>query len=210
MKVKEPMPDQYLEGIDVSSHQDNIDWGIVGQKGIGFAYVRATIGEYDIDSRFTRNWNGIADSGLSRGAYHYFWPLAFSQGQAQNFLNAVSVPQPGDLPPALDLEEAVPKNDPLKHDTWLDVPFDQRLPMIQNWLDAVEEATGRKPIIYTRQNFIEELLGDGVQSLSEYPLWIAHYGVPQPSFPPQWASWTFWQYTDKGAVNGIAGPIDRN
>lgn len=82
--------------------------------------------------------------------------------------------------------------------------------MIQNWLNAVEQTVGTKPVIYTRQNFIEGLLGDGIQELADYPLWIAHYDVQQPTLPASWSSWSFWQYTEKGAVRGIIGNVDRN
>jgi lysozyme len=82
--------------------------------------------------------------------------------------------------------------------------------MIQNWLRTVEQAFGIKPVIYTRQNFIEGLLGDGVQELEDYPLWIAHYDVQQPSVPASWTSWNFWQYTETGSVQGVNGNVDRD
>jgi len=142
---------------------------------------------------------------LCAAPIHYFWPLTAWQDQADNFINAVGNLQAGDLPPALDLEGALASNDPQKPNGWLDVPIDQRLPMIQNWLNAVEQTVGIKPVIYTRQNFIEGLLGNGIQELADYPLWIADYDVQQPTLPASWSSWSFWQYTEKGAVRGLSG-----
>lgn len=199
-----------LEGLDISGHQGTIDWSGIKDASLNFVYVRATIGGHQVDSHFAANWNGVADAGLIRGAYHFFWPLTAWQDQGTNFINTLGALKAGDLPPALDLEEAISANDPQKHNCWLDVPAGQRLPMIQNWLNAVEDAVGIKPVIYTRQNFIENLLGDGIQQLADYPLWIAHYGVEQPAFPTSWASWNFWQYTETGSVQGIDGYVDRD
>jgi lysozyme len=38
-----------------------------------------------------------------------------------------------------------------------------------------------------------------------YPLWVAHYGVADPSIPAGWERWTFWQHSDAGRVAGIGG-----
>lgn len=199
-----------VEGLDISVHQGAIDWSAITQSELNFVYVRATIGGRQLDPHFSANWSAVGDTGLIRGAYHFFWPLTAWQDQSNNFVNSLGALETGDLPPALDLEEAIDANDPQRHDCWLDVPADQRLPMIQNWLNAVERAVGCKPVIYTRQNFIEGLLGGGVQQLADHPLWIAHYDVQQPVFPHNWASWNFWQYTEKGSVRGINGYVDRD
>ena len=204
------MPEQLLEGIDVSVHQGLINWHAVADAGVNFAFARATIGAQQLDPRFSANWIAIRNAGLTRGAYQCFWPPTPSQQQAKNFIAAVGMLERGDLPPVLDIEEAVGATDPQRRDTWLDVPPQQRLPMIQGWLDAVADAFGATPVVYTRQNYIESLLGDDLRSLSAYPLWIAHYNAAKPALPPAWAAWTFWQYTDKGKLPGIDGNVDRN
>lgn len=201
------MANAFVQGIDVSTHQGHVNWSAVSKAAISFAFARATIGGQQTDAQFAVNWTGIRTAGLRRGAYHYFWPATSWQEQAKNFIHTVGTLQSGDLPPALDLEEAFLTSNP-KHDVWTDVPTDQRLPMIQNWLGAVETAMGVRSIIYTRQNFIEPLLGDGVQKLSHSPLWIAHYGVQQPKFSASWSTWTFWQNSEKGNVNGVNGNVD--
>lgn len=198
------------EGLDVSSHQGEIDWSAIPHAGVTFVFVRASIGGHQVDSQFEANWSAAAAVGLIRGAYHYFWPLTAWREQANNLINTVGTLQAGDLAPALDLEEAIGANDPQKRNVWLDVPANQQLPMIQNWLRTAEQAFGIKPVIYTRQDFIESLLGDGVQELADYPLWIAHYDVQQPSVPASWTSWNFWQYTETGSVQGVNGNVDRD
>jgi lysozyme len=201
------MPNAFVRGIDVSSNQGDIDWNAVSQSDLGFAFSRATIGGHQTDSQFRDSWNGIRNFALMRGAYHYFWPLTPWQEQATNFTGAVGALESGDLPPVLDLEEAFLKTDP-HHDVWADITYDERLPMIQNWLNEVLLELGMRPIVYTRQNFIERLLGDGVEAISDSLLWIEHYDVPEPRIPKVWSSWHFWQQTDTGEVDGIRGHVD--
>jgi lysozyme len=59
-------------GIDVSHWDENINWTKVAQTGVKFAFAKATQGSSHIDQNFVKNWNGIRNSGLIAGAYHYF------------------------------------------------------------------------------------------------------------------------------------------
>jgi lysozyme len=199
-----------LLGIDVSSNQGPIDWEAVSKAKFSFAFLRATIGAHTSDQMFAFNWMAIRGSGLVRGAYHYFWPLTSAAEQADKYIAAVGALVPGDLPPAIDLEEAYLKKDTNHdHEFWKTIPRDERLPMILGWLSRVESALGRKPIIYSRDNFLENLLGENVLELAPYALWIAHYtDAPQPRIPSAWRNWTFWQYTEEGAVGGVSGKVD--
>lgn len=43
-------------GIDVSRHQDDIDWPSVAEDGIEFAVIKATEGGDWVDPRFEENW----------------------------------------------------------------------------------------------------------------------------------------------------------
>lgn len=84
----------------------------------------------------------------------------------------------------MDLEEAVSKSDPLQRDAGQDIPANQRLSIIQIWPIQVDQGLGLRPI-YTRQNFIQFLLGNSVSALATCPLWIAPYEVPAPSIPSE-------------------------
>jgi lysozyme len=199
-----------VTGIDVSSNQGSVNWSLVAGQNLAFAYIRATVGAHTADARFAGNWTRIYGTGLLRGAYHFFWPLAAASDQADHFVEIVGRLLPGDLPPVLDLEEAYLNAAP-QQDVWTTVSPDNRLPMILNWLTAVEHSFGIRPIIYSRQNFLENLLGDKVAELSSYLLWIAEYtAAPTPRTPTAWSSWTLWQYSDQGNVAGITGNVDQD
>jgi len=74
------------------------------------------------------------------------------------------------------------------------------------FLDHIEKATGKIPIIYGSPAFLREL---GLPALfTRFPLWVAHYGVSQPLIPTPWKTWTFWQCNENANVAGIANPCD--
>jgi lysozyme len=192
-----------LLGIDVSHYNGVISWKAVAAAGIAFAYAKATESLGVSDKRFPANWAGMKQAGLPRGAYHFFHPAKPVQAQAAKFIAAVGALAAGDLPPMLDLEETSAAKD-----EWDGVPLAERVPLALQWLKIVERALGRKPIVYTRRGFVQQKLGKAA-ALASYPLWVAHYTkAPKPALPPGWNTWTIWQYSDAGAVDGITGKVD--
>jgi LysM repeat protein len=128
--------------------------------------------------------------------------------QANNFIGYVkSMNDNGELPPVLDLEA---------HDNQ---SKDKVIATAKTWLDLVEAEFGRKPIIYSGQYFLQDhfsVPGGGPPPWAkDYPLWEAQYpnsyapGM-MPYLPKGWFAWTFWQYSDKGQVNGINAAVDMN
>jgi LysM repeat protein len=96
---------------------------------------------------------------------------------------------------------------------------DKIIPAVKTYLERVEEALEKKPIIYSGYYFLQDYLSEagGGPPLwaKDYPLWIAQYPnqyVPgmQPSLPRGWFKWTFWQYSEMGRVNGINADVDLN
>ncbi len=67
-----PWLSHYVEGVDVSSHQEAIDWRALAGTGVKFAYIKASEGADFRDERFASNWRDSAAAGIKRGAYHYF------------------------------------------------------------------------------------------------------------------------------------------
>lgn len=178
-------------GVDVSSHQGDIDWSLVAADGVAFAYLKATEGAGFTDTHFRRNWDGARAAGITPGAYHYFTLCSSGVEQAEDFL-AAAPPEDSALPPALDLE--------------FDGACEQKpeAAAVQAEIDAftavVEEAWGRRLVIY---------------SSSE---WRRHYGLPVADPRPDWLfsagerpaaeDWTVWQLRFDGEVSGIAGGVD--
>ncbi|NER05915.1 MAG: alpha/beta fold hydrolase, partial [Okeania sp. SIO3C4] len=185
------------KGIDVANHQGNVNWQEVKNDGYSFAFVKATEGTTFLDPYFHDNWEEMKDVGISRGAYHYFHPNIDPVQQANYFLNTIGTLEANDLPPVLDVEVSN------------GIDANGIVNSVRQWLDVVEEGTGRKPIIYTYPYFWENSVGNS-QEFADYPLWIAHYDTEQPRVPGGWDDWTFWQKTSSGSVDGIAGNVDLN
>jgi lysozyme len=181
-----------IQGIDVSHFQGTVNWQEVKQAGMKFAIVKATEGQTTVDSQFNNNWQNIKAEGLLRGAYHFFDAGIDGTSQANHFLQIAQV-EAGDLPPVLDVESAASASNATI------------LQEVQNWLDTVEQALNRLPMIYTTASFWNSHLNN---SFGKYPLWVAEYGVSVPKIPAGWSNWQFWQYSQSGSVEGVSGSVD--
>lgn len=191
-----------LQGIDVSHHQGTVDWSAVANAGVLFAFAKATEGDSFVDSQFVANWAGMKNAGIIRGAYHFFHPAKPAKAQGDKFLEVVNTLELGDLPPALDIEETP------GHNEWNDLPQEDRISGVLDWLSQIEQALELKPFLYTRRGFLKQYLGDP-GPLTSFPLWIAHYtNASQPAVPAGWDEWTLWQYSESGTVEGIASDVD--
>lgn len=186
-----------VHGIDVSRYQDAIDWPDVkamrkNNISIRFCFIKATEGSDDVDKRFKRNWRTAKETGIVRGAYHFFNPYKDGSTQAKHFIETVTL-QSGDMPPVLDIEQLsnVPKQ-----------ILQQRISV---WLMMVEKHYKIKPVIYTGADFYQKYLAD---KFDDYPLWVAHYLVKDK--PRVKRNWSFWQHSEAGHVNGIDAYVDFN
>ncbi|MEM7247958.1 MAG: GH25 family lysozyme [Acidobacteriota bacterium] len=183
-----------LDGIDVSHLQGVVDWEQVAASGKVFAFAKATEGITFVDPQFQANWAGMKKAGLVRGAYGFYRVGDDPKAQARNFLSQVSL-EPGDLPPVVDIETmGGVKMSPTRLAAEL-----------REYLQTLEQATGRRPIIYTGWGFWDP---DLVASFGDHPLWVADYGPGKLRLPDGWTRWTFWQHSQHGQVPGVSGPVD--
>lgn len=173
-----------LFGIDISVYQgDEMDFLTKHQDSLSFVICRATLGITVTDPDFANNWALIQQKGFIRGAYHFFECDDDPKQQAAHFLSVIGTLSPNDLPPILDFEKKG-----LAGVT--DTALIQRNLLI--FLNAVEAATGRTPMIYVSSDFATSYLTN--PAFAKYPLYVADYnGENQPDVPAPWQSWTFWQ-----------------
>jgi GH25 family lysozyme M1 (1,4-beta-N-acetylmuramidase) len=180
-----PAPSANVRGIDVSTYEGDVQWSAVKQAGYAFSFARVSDGLGTRDETFARNWRGMKSVGIVRGAYQYF------------VTEAVGTLGDGDLPVVLDLESSSGQSSSTVKARAL------------SWLQRVETATGKLPIVYTFIGFWETL-GE-TSAFKKYPLWVANYKVSCPSIPDTWGSaYRFWQYSESGSVPGISGDVDMN
>jgi len=182
-------------GIDVSYHQDTIEWSKVHRAGIKFAFIRVSDGLIVDDPEFTRNWANARAAKVARGAYQFFRPEANAIAQADKLIAAIADDE-GELPPAIDVEVTGGLRPA------------QIAKQVTLWIDRVRSRLGVEPIVYTSPDFWRDAVGSA--DLSSQPLWIAHYTKDCPRVPAPWTRWTFWQYSKTGRVPGIKGHVDLN
>ncbi len=181
-----------FQGIDVSHHQNTVDWAKVRTAGKSFAFAKATEGIDWVDPTFSTNWAAMQQVGLVRGAYHFFVAKDDAEAQAQHFIATVQL-EPGDLPPAVDVEVS-------DGDSVADIQAGVLI-----WLKTIEAHYGVKPILYSDETFLNQDLAEGFEA---YPLWIAEYSEDAPTSIGSWTKWTFWQYSQTGEVDGVDGDVD--
>jgi lysozyme len=189
-----------VQGIDVSYYQGDIDWKKVGDAGVHFTYIKATEGGDRLDPKFLANWQAAKRAGLARGAYHFMYWCRPARDQASWFM--LNVPGDGDaLPPVLDVEwNSHSKTCPHR------IARGKAIAKIKIMLEAMEEHTGKRPIIYTDPKFHREVL-EG--EFTDYHFWLRSVAA-KPEAKYRARDWAFWQFTTTGRVHGVDGPVDRN
>jgi lysozyme len=194
-----PPQTTWQTGIDVSSHQPDVDWDQVAAAGHRFAIVKATESIDYLNPEFARDWAEIPRVGMKRGAYHFARPdlTDGADAEASYFCQQVLAQGPlvaGDLL-VLDLERG---NGDLS--AWS-----------RAFADRVQLLTGLLPMIYTGGPFATEHGLANDLSLGSLGLWIANYREPPPpSAPAPWSTIQIWQDSATASVPGVGGDCDHN
>lgn len=194
------------KGIDVSHHQGEIDWNKVKADGYEFAIVRIAYRGYGVstgnlhsDKRYYENIIGAQEAGLDVGVYVF--SQAINEEEALEEAELVIDSLEGielQLPVVFDPE--LIRDDTARTD---EVTGEQFTKNTIVFCERIKQA-GFQPMIYSNM-YWEAFLFD-LEQLSEYPIWYADYEkVPQTPY-----HFTFWQYSEKGIVDGIAGVTDLN
>lgn len=185
-------PEKYpVRGIDISSHNGNIDFNKVAADGIEFVFIKASEGRDFKDKKFRENYNRAKSAGLKTGIYHFFRFDRDGVEQAINFLKTV-----GSRRPELGLVIDVEKNG--NPDTVPKATVNSRLTAMVEYLNLL----GHRVMFYTNLDGYYEYLAD---SFPGYPLWICRFQEN-----PINAEWSFWQFNHRGVVKGIDGKVDLN
>lgn len=192
-----PSHDRFpIRGIDVSNHQGSIDWDRLDKAQVQFAFIKSTEGGDFKDRSFERNWIDARENKIVVSAYHFFTFCRSGSEQAMNFIE--SVPNvPDMLPPAIDLEYS--------GNCKLTKSREQLLADIDDYIKIIEAEYNQKIIIYVTESFYNDYL---IGLYPDNPLWVRD--VYREARVRDTRLWTFWQYTDKGRVDGITTRVDLN
>lgn len=193
------MAQTILHGIDVSSYQGSVNWDQIQLDHEVFAATKATEGNYYHDERFPTDWYGMQMHGLRRFAYHFLIDDIPAQEQVDYhhaYVRDNGHYLYGDAG-LLDVEEAS-----ISHAV-------NTQAVIEAFILAFWHDINKPLMLYTNYNTWVNIMGNPVSSIiAECPLWLADWGP----YVPQIGQWpnglSFWQYSDVGRLNGIAGYVD--
>lgn len=180
-----------LKGIDISSHQGDIDLSVLG--GVDFVIVKATEGTGYVNPYCDSKYQQARNLGKCVGFYHF----AGTQGataEAEYFCDNCSG-YFGTGIPVLDWEG------------------DQSVAWVNEFVHHVHERTGVWPWIYGNPWRFNQ--GGVEQNCAR---WVAEYpNVIRPGLdfdpgqtPPADGLVACWQYASDGAVSGYSGNLDIN
>ncbi|WP_438828469.1 lysozyme [Streptomyces hesseae] len=188
-----------VEGVDVSSHNGNVPWSTLWNKGARFAYVKATEGTSYRNPSFSQQYNGSYDAGMIRGAYHFALPSnSGGADQADYFVDHGGgwSDDGRTLPGVLDMEY-----NPYGS-TCYGMSADALLDWVADFLSVYRHRTGRDAVIYTTTAWWKKCTGNYGRFGSDHPLWVPRYGSSAGELPNGWDFHTFWQYTETGSTVG--------
>ena len=193
-----------LLGVDVSVHQENIDWQKVKESGIDFAMIRLGYrgygsGEAGLDENYAENIQGAREAGIDAGVY--FFSQAITVEEAVEEANLVIESLKGldiNYPVVYDWE--IIYDDTARTDN---VSVDVLTDCCVAFCETIRNA-GYTPMIY--QNKRTTIFKLDLNRLTDYDFWLAEYG----SEPTYYYDFDMWQYTSTGSVPGIDGDVDLN
>lgn len=192
-----------LTGIDVSSHNQYIDWYSVKQDEIDFAMIRvgyrgAQEGILHEDAYFNTNMQAAIQNKIKVGAY--FFSSAITEDEIDEEVNMVLNEIRNykiDMPIVFDMEEFE------KGGRIDNLTQEQRTNLALRFCGKIKKA-GYDPMIYGNMTWLYQ--NYDFEKISEYPIWLASYS----SDCPMEDKFEMWQYSNIGQVNGIEGDVDIN
>lgn len=195
-------------GVDVSEHQREVDWNAVAGAGAQFAFVRignrgATEGKLGVDEYFLANALGAQAAGIPVSAY--FFSQSIDEEEAREEA-AFAIEQLREAEhEGVSFHMVAYDHEPVDIDGARanDLPPEQFSANARAFCERIAKA-GFSPMIYGNQ---QDLLRLSVEERAEYPLWLAEYGIDDPTVTFNFA---IWQYTNKGTVPGISTDADLN
>lgn len=175
--------------VDISHHNGNVDLARAGQSGVIGVIHKATQGTLYVDPLYHQNCKQASAGNILWGAYH-FGVGGDGVVQAEFFLNTV---QPSaDTLLVLDFE-GNPQG------------ASMNIEEAREFIVHINSVLGRWPGIYGGYYLKNFLGGLSDPTLQNCWFWLSQYG-PTLVVPPNWSSWTLWQYTD-GAMGVHPAPV---
>lgn len=194
--------DTEIAGIDVSAHNQKIDWEKVKKAGVEFAILRCGFGQdykSQDDTYFARNIAECERIGIPYGVYIYSYALNTKNAscEADHALRLLKghTPKYGVWFDMEDADGYKRRNGMPSNKTLVNICKEFCDKMIKN---------GYKTGIYASLSWFNNQLKDS--KLDKYDKWVAQWN-DRCSYTKDYV---MWQYTSSGLVDGINGRTDMN
>ena len=200
-----------VEGVDVSSYQRTVGWSGLYQRGVRFAYVKATEGRTYRNPYFYTQYLGAYRAGMSHGAYHFAIPNISGGSTQASYFVAHGGGWTADgrtLPGVLDIEY-----NPYGS-TCYGLSRTTMVSWIRSFTSRYHRLTGRDAVIYTTLGWWRRCTGNSTAFHRTNPLWVATSSGRVGTLPGGWPYQTLWQYAatgglDRDRFNGSFGSLTR-
>ncbi len=188
------------KGIDISSHNGEVDMEKVKKSGIEFVIIRLGYGknQNQIDKRFMENYNNAIKVNIPVGIYLYSYALGCADAKKEaelviNFIKNFKI----EYPIFLDMEDTD------NYKSKRNVGNDTLVDICETFCNAIEDA-GYYAGIYANLDWFNNKLND--ERLDRFDKWVAHWS-DNCNYEKDFG---MWQFTAKGTVDGVKGNVDLN
>ena len=184
-----------LQGIDVSHHQEGIDWAKVTAD---FALIRAGYGKFDFqeDPYLSSNIKGASEKDIPIGVYWYSYAdnIADAKKEAEACLKVISQYRDKITLPVFFDQEYEPDI--------LGMSKNTRTRCCIEFLRIIEDA-GYKIGMYGSKDWFDNKIDVSLLD-ADTMYWVAQYN-DECTYT---GLWTIWQYTSTGRMDGVDGNVD--
>lgn len=195
-----------IKGIDVSKHQELINWNNVKKENIDFAILRCGYGdniESQDDEYFEKNYTECKKINIPIGVYLYSYAdsIEHAKSEAEHVLRLMKG-KSIEYPIFYDLED----------EKTTGKCSNETIAQIAKTFCEIITNNGYNVGIYSNKNWFQNKLT--ADFFNKYEKWVASYGKNDGSIPEDQYKYKekhmIWQYTSRGIVDGINGEVDLN
>ena len=199
------------QGVDISYHNDTVDFKKVKKAGVDFVILRVGYrgygsGSINADKNFTTYINNAQSAGLPVGVYFYSQAITTTEARAEaNYVLRKIKSYDIQLPIVFDYEFAEVSKGRLDS-AWKSGKLNKTkmTAIAMKFCETVENA-GYDAMVYANKSFFTDQL-DHTKIEQEYGIWLAHY-TTNTNYS---GDYDIWQFSSTGKISGVSGDVDCN
>ena len=200
------------QGVDISYHNDTVDFKKVKKAGVDFVILRVgyrgygSSGSINADKNFTTYIKDAQSAGLPVGVYFYSQAITTTEARAEaNYVLRKIKSYDIQLPIVFDYEFAEVSKGRLDS-AWKSGKLNKTkmTAIAMKFCETVENA-GYDAMVYANKSFFTDQL-DHTKIEQEYGIWLAHY-TTNTNYS---GNYDIWQFSSTGKISGVSGDVDCN